>query len=166
MGPLFYHTSHVPGLLFWLRANVIANIVCVRVADHELAAGNLLEPLTDYQVTSSRLAILVIRILTALLALVAAPVYHCVVIDRLVHCVHPIPTTSRVDMLLAPLVRLAINGNRHALFGDAPTLNRSARNHAMIKPRGSIGACHHRRHLKWPGPCSASAAPPDPQPSS
>ena len=109
--PILPYISHILGLLFLLRANVIANLVCVRVADHELAAKDLIEPLTDYQVTSSRLAILVIRILTALLALAAAPGHHCVVISRLVRCVHPIPTASRVDMLLALPVRLAINGN-------------------------------------------------------
>ena len=77
MGPLLYHTSHVPGLLFWLRANAIANLVCARVADHKLAAEDLLELLTDYQITSSRLAILVIRILMTLLALAAMHGYHC-----------------------------------------------------------------------------------------
>ena len=123
MGPLFYHTSHVPGLLFWLRATVIANLVCVCVTDHELAAKDLLESLTDYQVTSSRLTSLVVRILTPLLALAAAPGYRCVVISRLVRCVNPIPTASRVDILLAPPVRLVINGNRRALFGNTPTLN-------------------------------------------
>ena len=111
MGPLFYHTSHVPGLLFWLRANVIANLICVHVADHKLAAKDLLEPLTDYQVASGRLVILASRILTALLALAAAPGHHSVVILRLVRCVHPISTASGVDMLLAPPIRLTINDN-------------------------------------------------------
>ena len=79
MGPLFYHTSHVPGLLFWLRANVIANLFRVRVADHELAAQDLLELLADYQVVSSWLAIVVSRIFATFLSLGAAgvaPGYH------------------------------------------------------------------------------------------
>ena len=95
--------------------------------------------LTDYQVASGRLVILVVRILAALLALVAASGHHGVVILRLVRCVHSIPTASGIDMLLAPPVRLAINGNRGALFGNAPTLNGGARNQAAIEPRDSIG---------------------------
>ena len=109
MGPLFYHTSHVPGLLFWLGANVIANLVRVRVADHKLAAKDLLEPLTDYQVSPSRRVILVVGILTALLALAATPGHHSAVTLRRMRRVHPIPTASGAGMLLVPLVRLAIN---------------------------------------------------------
>ena len=69
MGPLFYHTSHVPGLIFWLRANVIANVVRVRVADRELAAHDLLELLDDYQVVSGWLTIVVSRIFATFLSL-------------------------------------------------------------------------------------------------
>ena len=111
MGPLFYHTSHVPGLLLWPRANVTANLVRVRVrvADHKLAAKDLLEPLTDYQVSPGRLVILVVGILTALLALAATPGHHSAVTLRRMRRVHPIPTASGAGMLLVPLVRLAIN---------------------------------------------------------
>ena len=140
MGPLFYQTSHVPGLLFWLRANIIASLVRIRVADHELAAQDLLELLADYQVVSGWLATIVSRIFVTFFSLGAAPGYHCVAIPGLVRNVHSIPAASGVDMLLAPPVRLAINGNRRALFGDAPTLNGSADNLATIEPRGSIGA--------------------------
>ena len=139
MGPLFYHTSHVPGLLFWLRADVISNCIRVRVPDHELAAKDLLEPLIGYEVASGRLVILIVGILAALLSPVAAPGHHGVVILGLVRRIHPIPTARQVNMLLAPPVRLAINGNRHALFGNAPTFNGRARNKTAIEPRGSIG---------------------------
>ena len=95
MGPLFYRTSPVLGLLFWLRANVIANRIRVRVADHKLAAKDLLELLTDYQVASGRLVIPVVRILAALLALAAAPAHHSFVILRIVRRVHPIPAVRK-----------------------------------------------------------------------
>ena len=68
-------------------------------ASHKPAAKDLLEQLTDYQVASDTLVILIVRILTALLSLAAAPGHHGAMILRLVRHIHSTPMASRVNML-------------------------------------------------------------------
>ena len=134
MGLLFYHTSHAPGLLFWLNADVIANLIRVRVANHQLAVQDLLELLADYQVVCGWLSIIVARICATLLSFAATPGHHSVMVLELVHGAHPIPAASSVHVPLASPVRLAIDYYQRTLCANAPTLDRRARKDVSIEP--------------------------------
>ena len=88
------------------------------------------------------LAITVANIFAMPLLLAAAahtPRHNIVVVPGRVRDVHPLRATSGVDVLLAPPVRLDIDYYRRTLLGNAPTLDRRARNGVSIAPRGSIG---------------------------
>ena len=121
-----YHESQAPGLLFSLTIDILADVVRILVADHQLSAQYFLQLLADNKVISAGSWRSPVAILTIRLSISISLGHNFIMIFWLMSNIHAIPASVPVNMLIAPPICLPVHNNGRSALGDPPLLNDSA----------------------------------------